>query len=414
MSNRRVVVTGLGMVSPVGRDIATSWESILAGKSGIRPITHFDNSAFSVRFGGPIVDFDVTEYISAKEARKMDPFIHYGLAAGIQAIKDSGIEATDENAARIGVAVGAGIGGISTIENNYDAFLEKGPRRISPFFVPASIINMVAGNLSIMHGFKGPNISIVSACSTGAHNIADAMRMIQYGTVDAMVAGGAEMATTPIGMGGFAAAKALSTRNDDPERASRPWDRDRDGFVLSDGAGVVVLEELEHAQKRGAKIYAELAGVGWNSDAYHMTLPAPDGSGARDCMLQALADAGVNQDEVDYINAHGTSTPAGDIGETMAVKGAFGDHAYKLAVSSTKSMTGHLLGAAGGVEAIFTMLALRDQVAPPTINLENQDPECDLDYVPNTAREMKIDVAISNSFGFGGTNGSLVFRRWQD
>jgi 3-oxoacyl-[acyl-carrier-protein] synthase II len=402
------------MVSPVGNDVTTSWQSVQAGKSGIRPITHFDNSAFSVRFGGPIVDFDVSEYISAKEARKMDPFIHYGLAAGIQAIKDAGLEATEENAARIGVAVGAGIGGIYTIESNYDAFLEKGPRRISPFFVPASIINMVAGNISIMHGFKGPNISIVSACSTGAHNIADAMRMIQYGTVDAMVAGGAEMATTPIGMGGFAAAKALSTRNDDPERASRPWDRDRDGFVLSDGAGVVVLEELEHAKKRGAKIYAELAGVGWNSDAYHMTLPSPDGSGARDCMLQAIADAEVNPEEVGYINAHGTSTPAGDIGETKAVKGAFGDHAHKLAVSSTKSMTGHLLGAAGGVEAIFTILALHDQVAPPTINLENQDPECDLDYVANTAREMEFDVAISNSFGFGGTNGSLVFRRWQD
>ncbi len=414
MAKRRVVITGLGMVSPVGIDVKTSWQSVLAGKSGIRPITHFDNAAFSVRFGGPIVDFDVTEYISAKEARKMDPFIHYGLAAGIQAIKDAGLEATEDNAARIGVAVGAGIGGISTIENNYDAFLEKGPRRISPFFVPASIINMVAGNLSIMHGFKGPNISIVSACSTGAHNIADAMRMIQYGTVDAMVAGGAEMATTPIGMGGFAAAKALSTRNDDPERASRPWDRDRDGFVLSDGAGVVVLEELEHAKQRGAKIYAELAGIGWNSDAYHMTLPLPDGSGARDCMLLAMADAEVNPEDVGYINAHGTSTPAGDIGETKAVKGAFGEHAYKLAVSSTKSMTGHLLGAAGGVEAIFTMLALRDQVAPPTINLENQDPECDLDYVANTAREMKFDVAISNSFGFGGTNGSLVFRRWQD
>lgn len=401
------------MVSPVGHDVATSWQTILAGKSGIRPITHFDNAAFSVRFGGPIVDFDITEYISAKESRKMDPFIHYGLAAGIQAVKDSGLEATDENAARIGVAVGAGIGGINTIENNYDAFLNKGPRRISPFFVPASIINMVAGNLSIMHGFRGPNISIVSACSTGAHNIADAMRMIQYGTVDAMVAGGTEMATTPIGMGGFAAARALSTRNDDPERASRPWDRDRDGFVLSDGAGVVVLEELEHAQQRGATIYAELAGIGWNSDAYHMTLPAPDGSGARDCMLQALADAEVNVEEIGYINAHGTSTPAGDIGETKAVKGAFGDHAYNLAVSSTKSMTGHLLGAAGGVEAIFTILALRDQVAPPTINLENQDPECDLDYIPNTAREMQFDTAISNSFGFGGTNGSLVFRRWQ-
>ncbi len=414
MAKRRVVVTGLGMVAPVGHTVDAAWENILAGKSGIRPITHFDNAAMSVRIGGPIVDFDVTKYITAKDAKKMDPFIHYGMAAGIQAVKDAGIEVTDENAKRIGVAIGAGIGGIHTIENNYDAYLEKGPRRISPFFVPAAIINMVSGNLSIMHGFKGPNISIVSACSTGAHNIADAMRMIQYGTVDMMVAGGTEMATTPIGMGGFAAARALSTRNDDPQRASRPWDKDRDGFVLSDGAGVIVIEELEHAKKRGAKIYAELAGIGWNSDAYHMTSPSPDGSGARDCMLQALEDAGVNPDQVDYINAHGTSTPAGDVAETMAVKGAFGDHAHKLCVSSTKSMTGHMLGAAGGAEAVFTVLSLRDQVAPPTINLENQDPECDLDYVPNTAREMKIDIAISNSFGFGGTNGTLVFRRFQD
>jgi 3-oxoacyl-[acyl-carrier-protein] synthase II len=402
------------MVAPVGNTVEAAWENVLAGKSGIRPITHFDNAAMSVRFGGPIVDFDITEYVTAKDAKKMDPFIHYGLAAGIQAVKDSGIEVTDDNAKRIGVAVGAGIGGIYTIENNYDAYLEKGPRRISPFFVPASIINMVAGNLSIMHGFKGPNISIVSACSTGAHNIADAMRMIQYGTVDMMVAGGTEMATTPIGMGGFAAARALSTRNDDPQGASRPWDKDRDGFVLSDGAGVVVIEELEHAKKRGARIYAELAGIGWNSDAYHMTSPSPDGSGARDCMLQALEDAEVNPDQVQYINAHGTSTPAGDVAETMAVKGAFGDHAHKLCVSSTKSMTGHMLGAAGGAEAVFATLSVRDQIAPPTINLENQDPECDLDYVPNSAREMEIDVAISNSFGFGGTNGTLVFRRFQD
>ena len=414
MAKRRVVITGLGMVAPVGHTVEAAWENILAGKSGIRPITHFNNAAMSVRFGGPIVDFDVTEYITAKDAKKMDPFIHYGMAAGIQAVKDAGIEVTEENAKRIGVAVGAGIGGIYTIENNYDAYLEKGPRRISPFFVPAAIINMVSGNLSIMHGFKGPNISIVSACSTGAHNIADAMRMIQYGTVDMMVAGGTEMATTPIGMGGFAAARALSTRNDDPQGASRPWDKDRDGFVLSDGAGVVVIEELEHAKKRGAKIYAELAGIGWNSDAYHMTSPSPDGAGARDCMLQALEDAEINPDQVDYINAHGTSTPAGDVAETMAVKGAFGDHAHKLCVSSTKSMTGHMLGAAGGVEAVFTTLAVRDQVAPPTINLENQDPDCDLDYVPNSARKMEIDVAISNSFGFGGTNGTLVFRRFQD
>ncbi len=414
MNGRRVVVTGLGMVSPLGLDVASSWEAILAGKSGIRPITHFDISEFSVRFGGTIVDFDITEYISQKDARKMDPFIHYGMAAGIQAIRDSGLETTEENAERIGVAIGAGIGGIYTIENNYDAFLKKGPRKISPFFVPSAIINMVAGNLSIMHGYKGPNISIVSACSTGAHNIADAVRMIQFGTVDAMLAGGAEYATTPIGIGGFAAARALSTRNDEPELASRPWDKDRDGFVLGDGAGVMMVEELEHAKARGAKIYAEIVGVAMNSDAYHMTSPSPNGQGAGRCMELAMMDAGINKEEVDYINAHGTSTPAGDVAETNGIKGAFGDHAYKLAVSSTKSMIGHLLGAAGGVEAILSTLAVQDQVAPPTINHDNPDPECDLDYVPNTAREMKIDVALSNSFGFGGTNGTLVFRRFQD
>jgi 3-oxoacyl-[acyl-carrier-protein] synthase II len=414
MSNRRVVVTGLGLVTPLGNDVSTTWEAILAGKSGIRPITHFDISEFSVRFGGTIVDFDITEYISQKDARKMDPFIHFGMAAGIQAIRDSGLETTDENAERIGVAIGSGIGGIYTIENNYDAFLKKGPRKISPFFVPSAIINMVAGNLSIMHGYKGPNISIVSACSTGAHNIADAVRMIQFGTVDAMLAGGAEYATTPIGIGGFAAARALSTRNDEPELASRPWDRDRDGFVLGDGAGVMMVEELEHAKARGAKIYAEIVGVAMNSDAYHMTSPSPNGQGAGRCMELALMDAGINKEEVDYINAHGTSTPAGDLAETNGIKGAFGDHAYKLAVSSTKSMIGHLLGAAGGVEAILSTLAVQDQVAPPTINHDNPDPECDLDYVPNTAREMKIDVALSNSFGFGGTNGTLVFKRFQD
>lgn len=414
MSNRRVVVTGVGLVTPVGNDVATTWDAIVAGKSGIRPITHFDISDFSVRFGGTVVDFDITEYISRKDARKMDPFIHYGMAAGIQAIKDSGLETTEENAERIGVAVGAGIGGIYTIENNYDAFLEKGPRKISPFFVPAAIINMVAGNLSIMHGYKGPNISIVSACSTGAHNIADAVRMIQYGTVDAMLAGGAEYATTPIGIGGFAAARALSTRNDDPELASRPWDKDRDGFVLGDGAGVMMVEELEHAKARGAKIYAEIVGVAMNSDAYHMTSPSPNGQGAGRCMELALIDAGINKEEVDYINAHGTSTPAGDVAETNGIKGTFGDYAKKLCVSSTKSMIGHLLGAAGGVEAIFTALAVQNQVAPPTINHDNPDPECDLDYVPNNAREMKIDVALSNSFGFGGTNGTLVFKRYQD
>ena len=414
MSRRRVVVTGLGMVAPVGHTIEESWSNILAGKSGIQPITHFDIEPFSVHFGGPIYGFDITQYISRKDARKMDKFIHYGLAAGCQAIEDSGIEITEENAERIGVAVGAGIGGISGIESNYHVYLDKGPRRISPFFVPANIINMVAGNLSIKYGLKGPNYSIVSACSTGTHNIGEAARLIRHGYVDMMIAGGAEMATSPVGLGGFAAARALSTRNDDPEGASRPWDRDRDGFVLSDGAGVMVLEEYEFAKARGAEIYAELLGVGMNSDAYHMTAPSPNGQGASDCMLLALKDGSLNTDQVDYINAHGTSTPAGDLAETMGVKNAFGDHAYELAVSSTKSMTGHMLGAAGGVEAVFTVLSIKDQVAPPTINLENQDPECDLDFVPNTAREMKIDVAISNSFGFGGTNGTLAFRRMDD
>jgi 3-oxoacyl-[acyl-carrier-protein] synthase II len=414
MSERRVVVTGLGLVAPVGLDVASGWESLLAGKSGIQPITHFDIAPFSVRFGGPIYGFDVEQYISRKEARKMDAFIHYGIAAGVQAIKDSGIEISDANAKRIGVAIGSGIGGVTGIENGYGAYLNGGPRKISPFFVPANIINMVAGNLSIMYGLKGPNISIVSACSTGAHNIGDAMRMIQYGTVDMMVAGGAEMATSPTGLGGFAAARALSTRNDDPQAASRPWDKDRDGFVLSDGAGVLVIEELEHAKARGARIYAELAGSAMNSDAFHMTSPSPNGEGAADCMRLALEDAGLNTDDVDYINAHGTSTPAGDVAETKAVKLAFGEHAKKLAVSSTKSMTGHMLGAAGGAEALFTVLAIRDQVLPPTINLDNPDPECDLDYVPHTARETKVDVALSNSFGFGGTNGTLVFRRFTD
>jgi len=414
MSERRVVVTGLGLVAPVGLDVASGWENILAGKSGIQPITHFEIEPFSVHFGGPIYGFDIEQYIPKKEARKMDAFIHYGIAAGVQAIKDSGIEISDANAKRIGVAIGSGIGGVTGIENGYGAYLKGGPRKISPFFVPSNIINMVAGNLSIMYGLKGPNISIVSACSTGAHNIGDAMRMIQYGTVDMMVAGGAEMATSPTGLGGFAAARALSTRNDDPQGASRPWDRDRDGFVLSDGAGVLVLEELEHAKARGARIYAELAGSAMNSDAFHMTSPSPNGEGAADCMRLALEDAGLNLTDVDYINAHGTSTPAGDVAETQAVKAAFGDYAHKLAVSSTKSMTGHMLGAAGGAEALFTVLAIRDQVMPPTINLDNPDEKCDLDYVPHTARETKIDVAISNSFGFGGTNGTLAFRRFND
>jgi len=399
------------MVAPVGFTVSEAWDNILAGKSGIQPITHFDVEPFSVRFGGPIYGFDVTEYVAAKEARKMDKFIHYGVAAGIQAIRDAGLEVTEANANRMGVAIGAGIGGITGIENSYGAYLQGGPRKISPFFVPANIINMVAGDLSIMFGMKGPNISIVSACSTGAHNIGMAAYMIRQGLVDVMIAGGAEMATSPVGLGGFAAARALSTRNEDPQAASRPFDRDRDGFVLSDGAGVVVLESLDHAMARSARIYAELAGVGMNSDAYHMTAPSPNGDGARDCMLLALQDAGLNPEQVQYVNAHGTSTPAGDVAETKAVKGAFGDNAARIAVSSTKSMTGHMLGAAGGAEAVFTILAIRDQVAPPTINYETPDPECDLDCVPNTARETAIDAAISNSFGFGGTNGTLVFRR---
>jgi len=411
LSKRRVVITGLGAVTPVGLNVEESWKSILAGKSGIAPIERIDTSGFSVTFGGSIRDFDVSEYISPKEAKKMDVFMHYGMAAAKQAIADAGIEANEDNAERIGVAIGSGIGGIETIENNYKVFLDKGARRISPFFVPASIVNMVAGNLSIAHGFKGPNISIVTACTTGTHNIGDAARMIEYGDADVMVAGGAEMATTYTGLGGFASARALSTRNDDPAAASRPWDIDRDGFVLSDGAGVVVLEEYEHAKARGANIYAELAGFGMSADAYHMTSPSEGGEGAMRCMLMAMKHAGVKADEIDYINAHGTSTPAGDKAETNAVKAALGDHAYKTAVSSTKSMTGHLLGAAGGIEAVFSALAIRDQVAPPTINYDTPDPECDLDYVPNEARQMKIDVALSNSFGFGGTNGTLAFRR---
>jgi len=391
--------------------VKSAWENILAGKSGIKPITHFDCSAFSTRFGGPIYGFDITQYISAKDARKMDKFIHYGVAAGCQALEDSGLEVTDENRRRIGVAVGSGIGGITGIETSYEAFLNGGPRKISPFFVPANIINMVAGNLSIKFGLKGPNYSIVSACSTGTHNIGEAALMIRHGFADVMLAGGAEMATSPTGLGGFASARALSTRNDDPERASRPWDKDRDGFVLSDGAAVVVLEEYEMARRRGAAIYAELAGFGMNSDAYHMTAPSENGEGARDCMLLALQDAGLDPADIDYINAHGTSTPQGDVAETMAVKATFGPHAYKLAVSSTKSMTGHMLGAAGGAEAIFSILALRDQVAPPTINYETPDPDCDLDYVPNSAREMPLQTVLSNSFGFGGTNGTLIFKR---
>lgn len=410
MSKRRVVITGLGIVSPVGSTIQSAWDNITAGRSGITPIDVFDASEMPVRISGAVRDFNADDYITPKDQRKMDTFVHYGIAAGLQAIKDSGLEVTEQNAERIGVAIGSGIGGLPYIEKSHTAYLNGGARKISPFFVPSAIINMVAGNLSIMCGLKGPNISIVSACATGTHNIGDAARMIMYGDVDVMVAGGAEMATTPLGIGGFAAARALSTRNDDPARASRPWDKDRDGFVLGDGAGALVLEEYEHAKARGAQIYCELAGFGWNSDAYHMTQPSAGGEGAANCMLMALKDAGLNPTDVDYINAHGTSTPAGDVAETAAAKRALGDHAYKVAISSTKSMTGHLLGAAGGVEAVFLALAMKHGVIPPTINLDNPDPECDLDYVPNTAREMKIDVGLSNSFGFGGTNGTLVFR----
>jgi 3-oxoacyl-[acyl-carrier-protein] synthase II len=411
LSKRRVVVTGLGLLTPVGNTVEESWKNIIAGKSGIAPITVFDASGFSAQISGSVKNFDASLYIKPKDQKKMDIFIHYGLAAGIQALDDSGIEVTDANAERIGVAIGSGIGGLPTIEKNRDSFVAGGSRKISPFFVPSSIVNMVSGNLSIMRGLKGPNISIVSACTTGAHNIGDAARMISYGDADVMVAGGAEMATCPLGVGGFAAARALSTRNDDPEAASRPWDRDRDGFVLGDGAGVVVLEEYEMAKKRGANIYCEVVGYGMSGDAFHMTSPSPTGEGAARCMKNAMNDAGLNAEDVGYINAHGTSTPAGDVAETMAVKLAMGDHAYKLVVSSTKSMTGHLLGAAGGIEAIFSILALRDQVIPPTINLDNQDPECDLDYVANTARDLKLNVSMSNSFGFGGTNGTCIFKK---
>lgn len=399
------------MVSPLGLSVAESWENALAGKSGIGPIEHFDTSAFSTRFGGSVRNFNVEEYLPPKEAKKMDAFIHYGIAAGVQAVRDSGLEVTEENAHRIGVAIGSGIGGLPAIERNHETYMKSGPRRISPFFVPSAIINMISGNLSIMYGFKGPNIAIVTACTTGTHNIGEAGRIIAYGDADVMIAGGAEMATSPLGLGGFGSARALSTRNDAPEQASRPWDRDRDGFVLSDGGGVVVLEEYEHAKRRGATIYAELVGFGMSGDAYHMTLPPAEGEGAATCMANALRDAGMNPDAVDYVNAHGTSTPAGDVAETRAVKTTFGDHARKLVVNSTKSMTGHLLGAAGAVEAIFSILAIRDQISPPTINLDNPDAECDLDYVAHAAREMKIDVALSNSFGFGGTNGTLIFRK---
>ncbi len=414
MSRRRVVVTGMGMLSPLGTDVPSSWQGILAGQSGIGLIEHTDLSAFSTRIGGSVKGFNVEEYLSAKDARKIDLFIQYGLAASFQAVRDAGLEVTDANRERIGVAMGSGIGGLTNIENNCKALFDQGPRRISPFFVPGSIINMISGFLSIHLGLQGPNYAIATACTTGTHCIGMAARNIAYGEADVMIAGGAEMAACGLGIGGFAAARAMSTRNDDPTRASRPWDKGRDGFVLADGAGALVLEELEHAKARGAHIYAELIGFGMSGDAYHMTSPPEDGAGAMRCIRNALRDANVNADQVQYINAHGTSTPTGDLAEAQAVKTVFGDHAYKLAVSSTKSMTGHLLGAAGAVEAIFSVLAIRDQVAPPTINLEDPDEGCDLDFVANEARQMPIDIVVSNSFGFGGTNGSLVFRRFAE
>ncbi|HHJ20409.1 MAG TPA: beta-ketoacyl-[acyl-carrier-protein] synthase II [Gammaproteobacteria bacterium] len=411
MSKRRVVITGLGIVSPVGSRVDLAWENICAGRGGIKPITTYDVSAFSVRFAGTVTDFDADQYIAPKEQKKMDTFIHYGIAAGIDALKDSGLEITEDNAERVGVAIGAGIGGIGGIEKNHLALLNGGPRKISPFFVPACITNMISGNLSIMLGLKGPNTAAVTACSTGTHNIGDAARLIAYGDADTMLAGGAEMASTPLGLGGFAAARALSKRNDSPEMASRPWDKDRDGFVLGDGAGVLVLEEYEQAKARNARIYCEIIGYGMSGDAFHMTMPSKGGEGAARCMVNAMRDAGVNTDQISYVNAHGTSTPAGDVAETLAIRKAFGNDADQLAVSSTKSMTGHLLGAAGGVEALFSVLALRDNVIPPTINLDNQDPACDLDYVPNVARETEVTIAMSNSFGFGGTNATLVFKK---
>jgi 3-oxoacyl-[acyl-carrier-protein] synthase II len=397
----------------LGSTVDGAWKNILAGHSGIGPITRFDVSAFATRFGGAVQGFNVDEYLTPKEARKMDPFMHYGYGSAVQAMTDSGLTITEANAARVGVIMGAGIGGLDTIEETDAKYLEtKNPRKISPFFIPGSIINMVSGHISIRYGLQGPNLAVVTACTTSTHSIGLAARAIQYGDADVMIAGGAEMATTHLGLGGFCSVKALSERNDEPQRASRPWDRDRDGFVLGDGAGVLVVEELEHAQARGARIYAELAGFGMSGDAYHMTAPQESGEGARLSMINAVRDAGLKPEQVDYVNAHATSTPLGDKAETFAIKRAFGDHAYKLAVSSTKSMTGHLLGAAGAVEAIFSVLAIRDQVAPPTINYENPDPDCDLDYVPNTARQMHLDVALSNSFGFGGTNGTLVFRKF--
>lgn len=412
MSKRRVVVTGLGMLSPVGNTVDSTWDAIVAGQSGISLIDHFDTSAYATRFAGLVKDFNSEDYISRKDARKMDAFIQYGIAAGIQAFKDSGIEVTEENAPRIGAAIGSGIGGLGLIEENHGALVKGGPRKISPFFVPSTIVNMVAGHLTIMLGLRGPSISIATACTSGVHNIGHAARMIAYNDADVMLAGGAEKASTPLGVGGFGAARALSTRNDNPQAASRPWDKDRDGFVLGDGAGILVLEEYEHAKARGAKIYAEIVGFGMSSDAYHMTSPPENGEGAALAMVNALRDAGLNASQVGYINAHGTSTPAGDKAEAQAVKSVYGADASKVMVSSTKSMTGHLLGAAGAVESIFTILTLRDQIVAPTINLDNPDEGCDLDFVPGAARQVKgLEYALCNSFGFGGTNGSVIFRK---
>ena len=411
MSRRRVVVTGLGIISPVGNRVPEAWKNILAGTSGIARITRFDPSPFSSQIAGEVKGFDPAQHLSAKETRRFDTFIHYGLAAAIEAIKDAGLDFERERREQVGVCIGSGIGGLSLIEETHKALLASGPRKISPFFIPGSIINLIAGQLSIMYGLKGPNLALVTACTTANHCIGDAGRLIEYGDADVMIAGGSEACVSPLGLGGFCAARALSSRNDDPAAASRPWDKDRDGFVLGEGAGILVLEEYEHARARGARIYCELAGYGMSADAHHITAPCEDGEGAVRCMANAMRNARLNREQVDYINAHGTSTPLGDVAETVALRNCFGVHARKLAVSSTKSMTGHLLGAAGGIEAVFSTLAVYEQVAPPTINLVNPDPQCDLDYVPNSARRMKIDVAISNSFGFGGTNGSLVFRK---
>lgn len=411
MSQRRVVVTGMGMISPLGNDLASSWDGIVNSRSGLGPITSFDASLFTTRIAGEIRNFDPTLYMSPKDVKKMDAFIHYGIAASLMAMEDSGLEVTEENAERIGAIIGAGIGGILGIEEQTAKYIEGGPRKISPFYIPSTIINMLPGQLSIMKGIKGPSFSAVSACATSNHSIGMAMRMIQYGDADVMIAGGAERGSSPTSVGGFCSMKAMSTRNDDPAAASRPWDRDRDGFVLGDGAGILVIEEYEHAKARGARIYCELAGFGASSDAFHMTAPSENGEGPARCMAMAMKDAKINPEQVEYLNAHGTSTPLGDLAETLAMKRAFGDHAYKTMVSSTKSMTGHLLGAAGGVEAIFSVLAIDRGIIPPTINLENPGEGCDLDYVPNVAREKKIDVAMSNGFGFGGTNGTLVFKR---